>query len=63
MAEAEENVGQKLLDMEEQKKQRQRELEDLEEDLRQKTAKSQMADSELQYPFSHPHWFKSSDLA
>lgn len=53
VAEAEENAGQKLLDMEEQKKQRQSELEDLEEDLRQKTAKSQMTDSELQYPFSH----------
>lgn len=35
--------------MEEEKQQRERELESLEEQLRQCTAKSQIADSELQY--------------
>lgn len=53
VAQAEENAGQKLLDMEEQKQQRQSQLEDLEEELRQKTAKSHMTESELQYPSVH----------
>lgn len=51
MAQTEESTGQRLLDMEEQKKQRQSELEDVEEQLRQYTAKSQITDSELQYLF------------
>ncbi|XP_075888678.1 kinetochore protein Spc24 [Nelusetta ayraudi] len=49
VAQAEESAGQRLLDMEEQKKQRQSELEDVEEHLRQCMAKSQMTDSELQF--------------
>ncbi|GAA6215502.1 kinetochore protein Spc24 [Lates japonicus] len=44
-----ESVGQRLLDMEEEKKQRERELESLEEQLRQCIAKSQITDSELQF--------------
>ncbi|XP_029014630.1 kinetochore protein Spc24 [Betta splendens] len=44
-----ESVGQKVLDMEEEKQQRERDLESLEEQLRQVTAKGQMADSELQF--------------
>ncbi|XP_026204993.1 kinetochore protein Spc24 [Anabas testudineus] len=48
-AEIEECVGQRLLDMEEEKQQRERELESLEEQLRQCTAKSQISDSELQF--------------
>ncbi|KAG7216167.1 hypothetical protein INR49_029015 [Caranx melampygus] len=48
-AQIEESVGQRLLNMEEEKKQRERELESLEEQLRQCTAKSQMTDSELQF--------------
>ena len=51
MAQVEESAGQRLLDMEEQKKQREMELESLEEQLRQCTAKSQITDSELQYLF------------
>lgn len=38
--------------MEEEKKQREGELGSLEEQLRHCTAKSQMTDSELQYPFT-----------
>lgn len=49
VAQNEESVGQRLLDMEEQKKQRESKLEILEEQLRQYTAKSQITDSELQY--------------
>ncbi|XP_070704593.1 kinetochore protein Spc24 [Pempheris klunzingeri] len=49
MAQIEESVGQRLLDMEEEKKQRENELEGLEDQLRQCTARSQMADSELQF--------------
>ncbi|KAM7372415.1 hypothetical protein PAMP_009582 [Pampus punctatissimus] len=49
VAQIEENAGQRLLDMEEEKKQREMELESLEEQLRQCTAKSQMTDSELQF--------------
>ncbi|XP_068435219.1 kinetochore protein Spc24 isoform X2 [Clinocottus analis] len=49
VAEIEERAGQTLLDMEEEKKQQERELESLGEQLRQATAKSQMADSELQF--------------
>lgn len=49
VAQTEESVGQGLLDMEEQKKQRESELESVEEQLRQYTAKSQITDSELQY--------------
>lgn len=51
MAQTEESAGQRLLDMEEEKKQRENELENLGEQLRQCTAKSQITDSELQYPF------------
>lgn len=50
MAQIEENTGQRLLDMEEEKKLREMELDDLEEQLRQSTAKSQITESELQYP-------------
>ncbi|KAM7386343.1 hypothetical protein PAMA_009122 [Pampus argenteus] len=49
VAQIEENAGQRLLDMEEEKKQREMELESLEEQLRQCTAKSQITDSELQF--------------
>lgn len=49
VAQTEESVGQRLLDMEEQKKKRENELESVEEQLRQYTAKSQITDSELQY--------------
>ncbi|XP_054463839.1 kinetochore protein Spc24 [Anoplopoma fimbria] len=45
----EERAGQMLMDMEEEKTQRERELESLGEQLRQGTAKSQMTDSELQF--------------
>ncbi|XP_039979705.1 kinetochore protein Spc24 isoform X2 [Xiphias gladius] len=48
-AQIEESVGQRLLDMEEEKKQRERELESLEEQLRQCIAKSQITDSELHF--------------
>ncbi|XP_071330596.1 kinetochore protein Spc24 isoform X3 [Trachinotus anak] len=48
-AQIEESVGQRLLDMEEEKTQRERELESLEEQLRQCIAKSQITDSELQF--------------
>lgn len=51
LAQIEENAGQRLLDMEQEKMQREKELESLEEQLRQCTAKSQITDSELQYPF------------
>lgn len=51
VAQIEESAGQKLLDMEEEKKQREKELEGLEEQLRQCTARSQITDSELQYLF------------
>lgn len=46
--EIEESVGQRLLDMEEEKQRREKDLESLEEQLRQGTAKSQITDSELQ---------------
>lgn len=49
VAQIEESAGQRLLDMEEDKKQRDNELETLEEQLRQCTAKSQITDSELQF--------------
>lgn len=49
LAQTEENAGQRLLNMEEQKKQRAMDLENIEEQLRQFTAKSQIIDSELQY--------------
>ncbi|XP_071387348.1 kinetochore protein Spc24 [Centroberyx affinis] len=49
VAQTEESVGQRLLDMEEQKNQGERELENLEEQLRQYTARSQITDSELQF--------------
>lgn len=42
-------MGQRLLNMEEEKKQREAELEILEQELRQSTARSQITDSELQY--------------
>ncbi|KAM4530100.1 kinetochore protein Spc24 [Odontesthes bonariensis] len=48
MAQIEERVGQRLLDMQEEKKCRDVELESLEEQLRQCTAKSQITDSEIQ---------------
>ncbi|XP_035470723.1 kinetochore protein Spc24 isoform X1 [Scophthalmus maximus] len=48
-AQIEESVGQRLLDMEEEKQQRDRELEGLEQQLRQCMAKSQITDSELQF--------------
>lgn len=51
LALSEENAGQRLLDMENQKKQRALELEHVEEQLRRYNAKNQMIDSELQYPF------------
>lgn len=50
VAQIEESASQRLLDMEEEKKHREHELESLEEQLRQCTAKSQITDSELQYP-------------
>uniref|UniRef100_A0A3Q2T4G7 Kinetochore protein Spc24 n=1 Tax=Fundulus heteroclitus TaxID=8078 RepID=A0A3Q2T4G7_FUNHE len=49
MAQIEESVGQRLLDMEQEKKHRQSELENLEEQLQQCTAKSQIMDSEIQF--------------
>ena len=49
-AQIEESVSQRLLDMEEEKQHRDRELQSLEEQLRQSIAKSQITDSELQYP-------------
>uniref|UniRef100_A0A3Q3WCL8 Kinetochore protein Spc24 n=1 Tax=Mola mola TaxID=94237 RepID=A0A3Q3WCL8_MOLML len=49
VAQTEECAGQRLLDMEEQKKQRESELERVEEQLKQYTAKSQLTDSELQF--------------
>ncbi|XP_044038376.1 kinetochore protein Spc24 [Siniperca chuatsi] len=49
VAQIEESAGQRLLDMEEEKKQREQELESLHEQLRQCTAKSQTSDSELQF--------------
>ncbi|XP_008290485.1 kinetochore protein Spc24 [Stegastes partitus] len=49
VAQIEESVGQRLLDMEEKKKQKDQELDSLEEQLRQCTAKSQITDSELQF--------------
>ncbi|XP_045892155.1 kinetochore protein Spc24 isoform X1 [Micropterus dolomieu] len=48
MAQIEESVGQRLLDFEEEKHQREKDLEGLHEQLRQCTAKSQITDSELQ---------------
>ncbi|KAK2894215.1 kinetochore protein Spc24 [Channa argus] len=47
--EIQEGVGQRFLDMEEEKQQRERDLMNLEEQLRQCTAKSQITDSELQF--------------
>ncbi|XP_070779863.1 kinetochore protein Spc24 [Enoplosus armatus] len=49
VAQIEESAGQRLLDMEEEKKQREGELDSLHEQLRQCTAKSQITDSELQF--------------
>ncbi|XP_037544401.1 kinetochore protein Spc24 [Nematolebias whitei] len=48
-AEIEESAGQRLLDMKEVKKHREEELENLEEQLRRCTAKSQIVDSEIQF--------------
>ncbi|XP_062263200.1 kinetochore protein Spc24 [Platichthys flesus] len=48
-AQIEESVSQRLLDMEEEKQQRDQELQTLEEQLRQCIAKSQITDSELQF--------------
>lgn len=47
-SQTEEFVGQTLLDLQEEQKQREKELNSLEEQLRQCTAKSQITDSELQ---------------
>lgn len=47
-AEVAEGVAQRLLDVEERKRQTETDLESLEEQLKQATARSQMADSELQ---------------
>lgn len=52
LALSEENAGQRLLDMENHKKQRALEHDNVEKQLRQYTAKNQMVDSELQYPLS-----------
>uniref|UniRef100_UPI0037E7A4B6 kinetochore protein Spc24 n=1 Tax=Semicossyphus pulcher TaxID=241346 RepID=UPI0037E7A4B6 len=49
VAQIEESAGQRLLDMEEEKKHREMELHSLEEQLRQCTAKSQITESELQF--------------
>lgn len=49
VAQIEESVGQRLLDMEDKTKRVEQELESLKEQLRQYTAKSQITDSELQY--------------
>lgn len=57
----EEGVGQRLLDMEEEKKQRKRELETLEEQLQQYTAKSQTSDSELQFLRGELERLKNTD--
>lgn len=51
LAQIEESASRRLLDKEEEKKQKQAELDDLEEQLKQCTARSQISDSELQYPF------------
>ncbi|XP_047214382.1 kinetochore protein Spc24-like isoform X1 [Girardinichthys multiradiatus] len=48
-AQIEESAGKRLLDMEEQKEHRQKELENLEEQLQQCTAKSLITDSEIQF--------------
>lgn len=52
LALSEENAGQRLLDMENHKKQRALEHDKVEKQLRQYTAKNQIMDSELQYPLS-----------
>ncbi|XP_028310496.1 kinetochore protein Spc24 [Gouania willdenowi] len=49
VARIEENVGQTLLDTEKEKKENERQLESLEEQLRRCTAKGQMTDSEIQF--------------
>ncbi|CAK6960343.1 kinetochore protein Spc24 [Scomber scombrus] len=49
VAQIEESAGQRLMDMEEEKKEREKELDSLEEQLRQCIAKSQITDSELQF--------------
>ncbi|KAM9844152.1 kinetochore protein Spc24 [Aulostomus maculatus] len=49
VAQIEERVGQRFLDMEEEKERREKEFESLEEQLKQCTAKSQMTDAELQF--------------
>ncbi|KAM6966021.1 kinetochore protein Spc24 [Tautogolabrus adspersus] len=49
VAQVEESAGQRLLDMEEEKKHREMELNSLEEQLKQCTAKSQITESELQF--------------
>ncbi|XP_041634138.1 kinetochore protein Spc24 [Cheilinus undulatus] len=49
VAQIEESAGQRLLDMEEEKKQREMELDGLEEQLRQCSAKNQITESELQF--------------
>ncbi|XP_028268605.1 kinetochore protein Spc24 isoform X2 [Parambassis ranga] len=48
LAQIEESASRRLLDKEEEKKQKQTELDDLEEQLKQCTARSQISDSELQ---------------
>ncbi|XP_051244202.1 kinetochore protein Spc24 isoform X1 [Dicentrarchus labrax] len=49
VAQIEESVGQRLLDMEDKTKRVEQDLENLKEQLRQYTAKSQITDSELQF--------------
>ncbi|XP_038139623.1 kinetochore protein Spc24-like, partial [Cyprinodon tularosa] len=61
VAEMEENVGQRLLDLEEQKKHRKKELENVEEQLQQCMAKSQITDSELQFLQSELESLRSSE--
>ncbi|XP_061892409.1 kinetochore protein Spc24 [Entelurus aequoreus] len=61
VAQHEENVGQRLLDVEEEKKRREKELDSLEEQLRQCTAKSQTMDSELQFLQNELDMLRSSE--
>lgn len=50
VVQVEEDAGQRLLDMEEEKHRRDKELRSMEEQLNKLTAKSQITDSEIQYP-------------
>ncbi|XP_054616538.1 kinetochore protein Spc24 [Dunckerocampus dactyliophorus] len=61
VAQEEEKVGQRLIDMEEGKKLREEELDSLEEQLRRCTAKSQTMDSELQFLQSELERLRSSE--